>query len=105
MLHKVSFRSKAWFQRSTKMATKISRKLLSSFSSPKSFIPCVLPQLKSKSCLRVTRHVSSLAKLPETHEMLRKTCRDFAEKELAPIAPSLDKEHKYPEEQVMHLVL
>ncbi|KAL9980973.1 hypothetical protein ACROYT_G009622 [Oculina patagonica] len=32
--------------------------------------------------------------------MLRKTCRDFADKELAPIAASLDKEHKYPEEQV-----
>ncbi|XP_078362565.1 short-chain specific acyl-CoA dehydrogenase, mitochondrial-like [Oculina patagonica] len=90
----------AWFQRSTKMATKMSRHILSSFTSPKSYISCVLPRLTSQNCIRVRRHVSSLATLPETHEMLRKTCRDFADKELAPIAASLDKEHKYPEEQV-----
>ena len=46
------------------------------------------------------RCVSSLAALPETHQMLRETCRDFAENELKPVAGSLDKEHKYPQEQV-----
>ncbi|XP_071945358.1 short-chain specific acyl-CoA dehydrogenase, mitochondrial-like isoform X3 [Antedon mediterranea] len=42
----------------------------------------------------------SLASLSETHAMLRKTCRDFADNELAPIAGELDKEHRYPKEQV-----
>ncbi|XP_077532100.1 short-chain specific acyl-CoA dehydrogenase, mitochondrial-like [Haemaphysalis longicornis] len=32
--------------------------------------------------------------------MLRKTCREFAEKELKPIAGALDKEHRYPREQI-----
>ena len=32
-----------------------------------------------------------LARLSETHEMLRQTCRDFADKELKPIAGVLDK--------------
>lgn len=41
--------------------------------------------------------------LPETHEMLRKTCREFAEKELKPIAGTIDKEHRYPREQVKKL--
>uniref|UniRef100_A0A8I6AJ45 Short-chain specific acyl-CoA dehydrogenase, mitochondrial n=1 Tax=Rattus norvegicus TaxID=10116 RepID=A0A8I6AJ45_RAT len=38
--------------------------------------------------------------LPETHQMLRQTCRDFAEKELVPIAAQLDKEHLFPTSQV-----
>jgi hypothetical protein len=42
----------------------------------------------------------SLASLPETHKMLQKTCRDFAEGELKPIAAKLDREHLFPEEQV-----
>ncbi|RXM93330.1 Short-chain specific acyl-CoA dehydrogenase, mitochondrial [Acipenser ruthenus] len=41
-----------------------------------------------------------MAELPETHEMLRQTCRDFADRELCPIAAQLDKEHRYPAEQV-----
>ena len=32
--------------------------------------------------------------------MLRQTCRDFAEKELFPIAAQVDKEHRFPEAQV-----
>jgi butyryl-CoA dehydrogenase len=42
----------------------------------------------------------SLTSLPETHKMLQKTCRDFAEGELKPIAAKLDREHLFPEEQV-----
>ncbi|MFI5395897.1 MAG: acyl-CoA dehydrogenase [Candidatus Binatia bacterium] len=41
--------------------------------------------------------------LPETHEMLRQTCREFADKELVPIAAALDREHRYPAEQVERL--
>ncbi|KAG5891722.1 hypothetical protein JTB14_000325 [Gonioctena quinquepunctata] len=42
----------------------------------------------------------SLHKLPEDHLMLQKTCRDFAEVELKPIASQLDKDHKFPSEQI-----
>lgn len=49
---------------------------------------------------RHIRALSSLVSLPETHQMLRKTCRDFADNELIPIAAKLDKEHLYPKEQV-----
>ncbi|XP_078523825.1 short-chain specific acyl-CoA dehydrogenase, mitochondrial isoform X2 [Lissotriton helveticus] len=44
--------------------------------------------------------VYQTAELPDTHQMLRQTCRDFAEKELAPIAGQLDKEHRFPADQV-----
>ncbi|KAG5666384.1 hypothetical protein PVAND_014413 [Polypedilum vanderplanki] len=46
------------------------------------------------------RSIVSLSHLPETHQMLYKTCRDFADNELAPIAKQIDKEHRYPSEQV-----
>ncbi|XP_028680929.1 short-chain specific acyl-CoA dehydrogenase, mitochondrial [Erpetoichthys calabaricus] len=53
--------------------------------------------------LRCLHSVYQMAELPETHQMLRQTCRDFAEKELAPIASQLDKEHQFPAEQVQKL--
>ncbi|XP_039177045.1 short-chain specific acyl-CoA dehydrogenase, mitochondrial [Crotalus tigris] len=40
------------------------------------------------------------AGLPETHRMLRETCRDFAAKELAPLAARLDREHRFPDQQI-----
>ncbi len=43
---------------------------------------------------------SQLAELPELHQMMRQTCRDYAQKELAPIAAQLDKDHKFPAKQV-----
>jgi butyryl-CoA dehydrogenase len=43
----------------------------------------------------------SLTALPTEHQMLQKTCRDFAEAELKPIAAKLDREHLYPKEQVL----
>lgn len=46
------------------------------------------------------RGIASLAALSETHQMLQKTCRDFAEGELKPIAAKHDKEHLYPKEQI-----
>ena len=41
--------------------------------------------------------------LNETHRMLRKTCRDFAEKELKPVAALLDQKHQYPAEPIKKL--
>lgn len=45
------------------------------------------------------RNIASIASLPETHQMLHKTCRDFAEAELKPLAAKFDKEHLYPTDQ------
>ncbi|XP_064163677.1 short-chain specific acyl-CoA dehydrogenase, mitochondrial [Anguilla rostrata] len=52
---------------------------------------------------RGVRGVSQLAELPEMHQMLRQTCRDFADRELAPIAGRLDREHTFPAKQVLEL--
>jgi len=46
------------------------------------------------------RGIASLSALPETHQMLQKTCRDFADGELKPIAAKTDREHLYPKEQI-----
>ncbi|KAI4890421.1 hypothetical protein NFI96_010807, partial [Prochilodus magdalenae] len=50
-----------------------------------------------------TRSLSQLAELPELHQMLRQTCRDYAERELAPIAGQLDKNHTFPAKQIQEL--
>lgn len=36
--------------------------------------------------------------LKEEHIMIAQTCRDFAEKEVAPVAYKHDKEHSFPTE-------
>ncbi|XP_044758671.1 short-chain specific acyl-CoA dehydrogenase, mitochondrial-like [Coccinella septempunctata] len=53
-----------------------------------------------KSCPKKFVRNFSLHKLPEEHLMLQKTCRDFVEAELKPFAAQLDKEHKFPKEQI-----
>ena len=42
----------------------------------------------------------SIFTLPETHVMLQKTCRDFAESELKPNAEKYDISETFPAEQV-----
>lgn len=42
----------------------------------------------------------TIVSLSETHLMLQKTCRDFAENELKPIAGNIDKKHLYPKDQI-----
>lgn len=42
----------------------------------------------------------TVSSLPETHQMLHKTVRDFAESELKPLAAKFDKEHLYPKDQI-----
>jgi len=58
----------------------------------------------SRRCIQTAEEAQGafhpLARLPETHEMLRQTCRDFAERELKPFAGQWDKEHTYPREAV-----
>jgi butyryl-CoA dehydrogenase len=50
-----------------------------------------------------TRNIGMLPALSESHEMLRKTCRDFAEGELKPNAAKWDKEHLFPEKQIKQM--
>lgn len=49
-----------------------------------------------------TRSISNVQSInfSETHDMLRQTCRDFADKELAPAAASIDKNHTYPKDLI-----
>uniref|UniRef100_A0A8C7MR10 short-chain acyl-CoA dehydrogenase n=1 Tax=Oncorhynchus kisutch TaxID=8019 RepID=A0A8C7MR10_ONCKI len=54
-------------------------------------------------CVSGCRSLSSLAELPEMHQMMRQTCRDYADRELGPIAGKLDKEHLFPAQQVREL--
>jgi len=46
------------------------------------------------------KSIASLASLSETHQLLYKTCKDFAEGELKPIAAKTDREKIYPKKQV-----
>lgn len=54
----------------------------------------------------VSSQIRSMSVLPDhsylsdTHQMLRETCADFAEKELVPIAGKVDKNHEYPRDAV-----
>lgn len=52
-----------------------------------------------------TRSISSIQSIEftETHNMLRETCRDFANKELAPSAAATDKGHLYPGDSVRQM--
>lgn len=47
-----------------------------------------------------SRNVSTLGCLSEEHQMIREMSRQFAETELMPIAGDLDKEHRFPAEQI-----
>ncbi|XP_030374046.1 short-chain specific acyl-CoA dehydrogenase, mitochondrial [Scaptodrosophila lebanonensis] len=49
------------------------------------------------------RKIASLSALSDTHQMLQKTCRDFANSELAPIASKIDREHLYPAQQIKQM--
>lgn len=53
--------------------------------------------LSAPTTFRQSRSIASLSALPDTYQMLYKTCRDFAEGELKPNAAKYDREHLYPE--------
>jgi len=46
---------------------------------------------------------ATFTELPETHQMLRDTCRQFAEAELWPIAGAIDKSQEYPEAAIQKM--
>ncbi|XP_017085185.2 LOW QUALITY PROTEIN: short-chain specific acyl-CoA dehydrogenase, mitochondrial [Drosophila eugracilis] len=49
------------------------------------------------------RQIASLSALSETHQMLQKSCRDFANCELSGNAAKFDREHLYPEKQIRQM--
>ncbi|XP_019769624.1 short-chain specific acyl-CoA dehydrogenase, mitochondrial-like [Dendroctonus ponderosae] len=60
----------------------------------------LLQKSLQKVCMFKQRGIASLAALSETHQMLQKSCRDFVDGELKPIAAKVDREHLYPKEQI-----
>lgn len=44
-----------------------------------------------------------MSALPDTHQMLQKTCRDFANAELSANAAKCDREHLYPEKLIRQM--
>lgn len=65
----------------------------------------LLTQSAFKSRAATTRSISSMQSLnfSETHLMLKNTCRDFADNEIAPQAAAIDRGHLFPEEIVKKL--
>ena len=57
----------------------------------------------SARSVKVTKKYSDWPFLTQDHKMISETCRNFAETELIPIAGILDKEHRFPAEQVKKL--
>lgn len=61
------------------------------------------PARLAQHAVNLQRNIASLSALPETHQMLQKTCRDFADNELVPKAAKFDREHLYPAEEIKKL--
>ena len=49
--------------------------------------------------------VEPIGYMSEEHQMLQETCRDFADGQLKPIAGDLDREHRFPAEQIAQSAL
>ncbi|XP_068156894.1 short-chain specific acyl-CoA dehydrogenase, mitochondrial [Drosophila tropicalis] len=54
-------------------------------------------------CTNTLRQIASLSALPDTHQMLQKTCRDFANAELSVKAAKFDRDHLYPEKEIKQM--
>merc|ERR1719290_289258 len=70
--------------------------------------PCISFRLQSTSAQIQDVEDSGLGQatfteLPETHQMLRDTCMQFAEAELWPIAGAIDKSQEYPEAAILKM--
>lgn len=49
------------------------------------------------------KKIATLSALSETHRMLQKTCRDFADNELIPNASRIDREHEFPVKHIREM--
>ena len=77
--------SRALSSRLIANSTKLGRKQCLSMSFLK------LQKSVETSELHRTQNAHTFTHLPEEHQMLKETCRNFAEKELWPIAGEIDK--------------
>ena len=53
--------------------------------------PALMSGLVSKRSMSSSLGVNTFTELPESHQMMKDTCRQFAETELWPIAGKIDK--------------
>lgn len=87
------------------MALSSLRRLPSILARRKKLVPaaaasaCPQRGLKSSSS-HAASESATFIDLPETHQMLKDTCRQFAESELWPIAGKIDKTCEFPAEQI-----
>lgn len=58
---------------------------------------------KLRAVQNLNRSYTDWPFLTDEHRMISDMCRNFAETELKPIAGIIDKEHRYPKEQVEKL--
>lgn len=49
------------------------------------------------------KSIATLGSLSDTHQMLQKTCRDFADKELIPNAKIYDQQHLFPAKSIQDM--
>ena len=66
-----------------------------------------LPATRSRMAQRLMSTASTedeeaeaIGYMSDSHDMLRTMCRDFADAQLVPVAGELDKEHRFPAEQI-----
>jgi butyryl-CoA dehydrogenase len=70
----------------------------------RSFIKLTIPKTQRITNNRtLSRTYLNWPFLKEEHHLIAKTCRNFAETELMPVAGKIDKEHRFPKEQVKKL--
>ncbi|GAB6027752.1 acyl-CoA dehydrogenase [Chamberlinius hualienensis] len=60
------------------------------------FCQTLLSHSRTFGRINAVRLKSSMFQLSETHQMLKKTCGDFVNNEIQPVAATTDREHKYP---------
>ena len=70
-------------------------------AAPVRTVRAALPRTRCLSTATIDDvELEKMGYMSEEHEMLRETCRDFADTQLKPIAGMLDKEHRFPAEQI-----
>nr|XP_042913030.1 short-chain specific acyl-CoA dehydrogenase, mitochondrial-like [Parasteatoda tepidariorum] len=76
------------------------------FMLPKNYF-ATLFRLSGRPLLKKTVGIRSIANaclLSDTHKMLQKTSREFAEKELQPVAAMIDEKKIFPKDQVIRIL-
>nr|XP_042911848.1 short-chain specific acyl-CoA dehydrogenase, mitochondrial-like [Parasteatoda tepidariorum] len=76
------------------------------FMLPKNYF-ATLFRLSGQPLLKKTvgiRSISNAYLLSDTHKMLQKTSREFAEKELQPVAAMIDEKKIFPKDQVIRIL-